>query len=84
MEMEQTMTRLLAEIRTNREEMKTNKEMLTARLEAKMDFYQEELQAMLEACLEKTKARTQTGYEPGEAEIKTDLEEMKTTESVVN
>jgi hypothetical protein len=33
------------------------------------------MKAMLEACLEKMEARTETGQEPEEAEIKTDLEE---------
>jgi hypothetical protein len=84
METEQMTARLLAEIRTNREEMKTNQEVLTAGLEAKMDPYQEDMKAMFESYLEKTEGRKETGQEQRGVIIKTDMEDMKATESVAN
>jgi NACalpha-BTF3-like transcription factor len=46
--------------------------------------WKEEIKAMLETCLKKTEARTETGQESREAEIKTDLEKVKATELEVN
>jgi hypothetical protein len=50
--MEQMMARLLAEIRTNRAEMKAGYEQTTARLKAKLDAHHERMMA----CLGKTEA----------------------------
>jgi hypothetical protein len=65
METEQMMARLLAEIRTNREELITNQETL-AKMEAKEDANLRETKAEIKINQERTKAQIEANNEKTE------------------
>jgi hypothetical protein len=53
-------------------------------MKARIDVFEEKLNATRKACLGKTQANIETGQEPREAEGETDLKEMDTTEMEAN
>jgi hypothetical protein len=77
----------LVKTETNQEKMeaaiKAGQEEMKAAIRSSQERVEAEMNAWLEAtkaCLGKTEIRLETGQEPREAEIKTDLKEMKATE----